>query len=144
MERSHQSTSTGSPLSTSSAVNTRILIASGTDPLLRMVMRFLASHREIAVVGIARTVAELERRTSLLQPDVALVDADLIDDDQWLAVAGKPDGQWTGEIVALVDYVDEQREEPFTHTVTKSRLTAELTATIDAAARCRRSRTCAA
>jgi pilus assembly protein CpaE len=142
MEVAHLHDSACLDASTSWAVRTRVVLASASEPLLRMVMRFLAIHPEIAVVGIAQTLSELERRVALLQPDVVLVDGHLID-GRWPAPAADWDGQWTGQIVALVDGFEERPDRrPFARAVTKSRLTNELIAAIDAAADRSRPDTC--
>ena len=52
----------------------RVIVASAERPLLKMIVRFLATSPDVVVVGTAVTMAELLAGDEALEPQVALVD----------------------------------------------------------------------
>jgi DNA-binding NarL/FixJ family response regulator len=115
-----------------------VLVASGDRPVLRMVVRFLATFSGITVVGLADTVEEAAALTAALRADVLLLDSNLIAPAASVARADHRFGPGT-EVIALVDTpgrVEAGGDSPFV--VTKSRLAAELVPCIRRAAAMRK------
>jgi DNA-binding NarL/FixJ family response regulator len=115
-----------------------VLVASGDRPVLRMVVRFLATFSGITVVGLADTIDEAAALTAALRADVLLLDSNLI---TAAASPGRADHRFGPgtEVIALVDApgrVNGAGDFPFV--VTKSRLAAELVPCIRRAAAMRK------
>jgi CheY-like chemotaxis protein len=103
-----------------------VLIASGDRPVLRMMSRFLATFPDVIVVGLADTMADALERVTTLNPDVLLLDHNLITPDDNIARAPYRRRLPT-EIIALVDStvrLNDANAIPLV--VTKSRLAVEL------------------
>lgn len=91
-----------------------------------MMSRFLASFPDIIVVGLADTIPEAVGRMSTLNPDVLLLDHNLMAPDDDIAGAQYRRGRTT-EVIALVDSTAQLNEaHAFPLVVTKSRLAVEL------------------
>jgi CheY-like chemotaxis protein len=103
-----------------------VLIASGDRPVLRMVCRFLATFTDVVVVGLANTMPEAAERIAALNPDVLLLDHNLmpsVGESAWAECRL----QLLTEVVALVDSTRQWNDaNAGLLVVTKSRLAAEL------------------
>jgi DNA-binding NarL/FixJ family response regulator len=117
-----------------------VLIASGDRPVLRMVNRFLATSTDVIVVGLAHTMPEAAERIAALNPDVLLLDHNLmapLGDIAWAQYRR----QLLTEVIALVDSTPQLHDaNAFPLVVTKSRLADELMPCICRAAVLRASR----
>ena len=103
-----------------------VLIASGDRPVLRMVNRFLATFTDVIVVGLLDTMAEAVERISALNPDVFILDHNLMSPVDDIAGA-QYRRRLPTEVIALVDSTDQLNDaNAFLLVVTKSRLAAEL------------------
>ena len=103
-----------------------VLIASGDRPVLRMMSRFLSTFPDVIVVGLADTMAEAIERVSTLNPELLLLDHNLMAPDDDIAGAHYRRGLST-EVIALVDSTAQLNDaNAFPWVVTKSRLAVEL------------------
>jgi DNA-binding NarL/FixJ family response regulator len=115
-------------------VRIEVLVASADRPVLRMLLRFLASFAEIAVVGQAGNAVQMWERTAALRPEVLLVDVGLL--------APLDDGTFSPELrtaqTAVVAVIPDEDQESlrarFAYTVRRTRLGSELMGAIRAAA----------
>ena len=108
--------------------------------MLRMVSRFLATFTDVVVVGLANTMPEAAERIAALNPDVLLLDHNLmpsVGESAWAECRR----QLLTEVVTLVDSTRQWSDaNAGLLVVTKSRLAAELMPSICRAAVLRASR----
>ena len=103
-----------------------VLIASGDRSVLRMMSRFLATFPDVILVGLADTMPEALKWMSTLNPDVLLLDHNLMTPDDDIARADYRRRLPT-EVIALVDSIGQLNDaNAFPLAVTKMRLAVEL------------------
>jgi hypothetical protein len=110
----------------------RVIVASAERPLLKMIVRFLATSPDVVVVGTAVTMAELLAGDEALEPQVALVDPSVFETAHEASLATLR-SRMKATIVGLVEGSQRPLGLPwFERTVTKSRIAVELVPAIHA------------